>query len=397
MSDNLTAKVAEYCSRLRSEHGFNIGPRETHEALQAIEVVGVAKRARVAAALRAVCCSRPEEVALFDRAFAAFFSTAPLGVPQPRHAHRRRSRSGRRSRREETAGAPAERPLQAVPHDEGGIGGLQTSAQPVALDLAQAWQMRRARYSPIAGTSEAIAIPTDGLDAALAQAQRLVRRLSLVPSPRWQPKHDGERFDLRRTLRASLRTGGDVIVPRTLGHRRYDPRFVLLLDGSRSMSDHGGRALQFAHALCRSTRRASVFLFSTKLREVTRRLREAGRSAPYRLDDLGEAWGGGTRIGASLAQCVRKHGARLNDRTFAIVISDGLDVGDMAQLKWAMREIARRCAAVAWVNPLAGLPGYTPSARGMRAALPYIAALVSLDDVDALANLGKRRRMAIGA
>jgi len=397
MRDTLAAQVTEFCSRLRGEHGFNIGPRETHEALQAMELIGVANRARVAAALRAVCCSRPEEIELFDRAFAAFFSTAPLGVAQPQHAQRRRSRSDRRSRREEKLGAPGERPLHAVPKDEGGTGGLPGSAQPETLDLAQAWQIRRARYSPIAATSEAIAIPTDGLDAALAQARRLVRRMSLVPSLRWTPKHGGERFDLRRTLRASLRTGGDVIVPRTLGHRQYNPRFVMLLDGSRSMSEHGGRALQFAHALCRSTRRASVFLFSTRLRDVTRWMREAGRSAPYRLDDLGEAWGGGTRIGASLTQLVRKHGARLNDQTFAIVISDGLDVGDIAQLKWAMRELSRRCAVIAWVNPLAGQPEYTPSARGMRAALPYVTALASLDDLDALADLGRRRRLAIGA
>lgn len=397
MSDHLAAKVVDFCARLRSEHGFNIGPRETRDALVAMELVGVATRSRVAAALRAVCCSRPEELPLFDRAFAAFFSTAPLGVPQPQHARRRRSRHDRTRRREETAGTPVERPLHAVPQDEGGIGGVQTSAQPEARDIAQAWQMRRALYSPSAESSEGAVIPTDGLDTALAQARRLVRRLSLVPSLRWRPKPGGERFDLRRTLRASLQTGGDVIAPRTLGHRPYNPRFVLLLDGSRSMSEQGARALQFAYAMCRSTRRASAFLFSTKLRDVTRRLREAGRSAPYRLDDLGEAWGGGTRIGASLTQCVRKHGARLNSQTFAIVISDGLDVGEIAQLKWAMREMARRCGAVAWVNPLAGQPEYRPSARGMRAALPYVTVMTSLDDLDALASLGRRKRISIGA
>ncbi len=396
MSDNLAAKVAEYCSRLRSEHGFKIGPRETRDAIAAMEVVGVAKRTSVAAALRTVCCSCPEEIPLFDRAFAAFFSSAPQGVPQRQHAHRRRSRPDRANRREETSGTPAERPLHAVPQDEGGIGGEQTSL-PEALDLAQAWEMRRARYSPIAGTSEGVAIPIDGLDAVLAQARRLVRRLNHSPSLRWKPKPGGERFDLRRTLRASLQTGGDVIAPRTLGHRPYNPRFVLLIDGSRSMSDHGARALQFAHALCRSTRRASVFLFSTQLCDVTRRLHEAGRNAPYRLDDLGESWGGGTRIGASLTECVRKHGARLNSQSFAIVVSDGLDVGDVAQLKWAMREMARRCAAVAWVNPLAGQPEYRPSARGMRAALPYVTVLTSLDDLDALAGLARRSRIAIGA
>jgi uncharacterized protein with von Willebrand factor type A (vWA) domain len=394
MTETLAANVVEFCSRLRRVHEFNIGPREMQDALSAIELVGITDRARVAAALRAVCCSRPNEIELFDRAFALFFSTAPVGAPQPEYAQRRRARHESADRREETADAQSELPSQRVPQDIGDVGGFQDFAQPKDTEIAKAWEVRRARYSPAAGTAESVAIPKEGLDAALAQARRLIRRLSLVPSLRWKPKPRGGRFDLRRTLRASLRTGGDVIVARMLGHRPYNPRFVVLIDGSRSMSEHGARALQFAYVLCRATRRASVFLFSTRLADVTRRLREAGRGAPYRLNELGEAWGGGTRIGASLTQCVRSHGARLNDQTFAIVISDGLDVGDIAELKWAMRELARRCAAVAWVNPLAGTADYAPAARGMQAALPYVDLLTSLDELDALTLLGRRKRAA---
>ena len=225
----------------------------------------------------------------------------------------------------------------------------------------------------------------------------MIARLHLVRSLRWKPQARGERFDLRRTLRASLRTAGDVVVPHRLGHPLRDPRFVLLLDGSRSMAEHGPRMLQFAYALCRRTRRVSVFLFSTKLRDVTRKLRDAGRGARYRLDDLGEAWGGGTRIGASLTECVRKHGAHLGDRTFVIVISDGLDVGDIPLLKHAMRELSRRCAAIAWINPHAAEPGFTPSASGMQAALPYLNLLASIDELRGLANLERRRRIPAGA
>jgi uncharacterized protein with von Willebrand factor type A (vWA) domain len=94
---------------------------------------------------------------------------------------------------------------------------------------------------------------------------------------------------------------------------------------------------------------------------------------------LGEAWGGGTRIGASLAECLRNFSGRLSDQTFVIVMSDGLDVGEIPQLRRSMREIARRSAAIAWVNPHADRPGYVPSANGMQAALPYLTALVSLD------------------
>jgi len=393
MSENLAAKIVEFCSRLRREHAFNLGPSETQDALRAIEVVGVANRARVAAALRAVCCSKAEEIELFDRAFAAFFSTAPQGVTQPKHLKDRQARPNRTNRREQTEGSQGEASPLARAQDERDVGDLRAFAQPESLSLAQAWEARHALYSPMAARAKTLSISFQQLDDALAHARRLIRRLSLAASPRWKSKSGGERFDLRRTLRASLRSGGEVILPQMLGHRPYNPRFVIIVDGSRSMSEHGGRALQFAHAFCRSTPRAAAFIFSTRLQEVTRWLRKAGRSAPYRLDDLGEAWGGGTRIGASLAEFLRKYRSRLSDQTFAIVISDGLDAGEIDQLKLAIREISRRCAAVAWINPLAGEAGYAPSARGMHAALPYVDVLTTLDDLDALGNLAGRSRL----
>jgi uncharacterized protein len=371
MSANLTAGVVEFCAHLRREHGFKVGPREARDAMRAIECVGIERRARVAAALRSVCCSGPEEIALFDRAFAAFFSTQPPGVAQPR---------------------PRPQPQAS---DAGATGAPRRSA-PAAESLAEGWELRRAQYSPAASPVDTVAIPTEGLDAALTQAQRLIQRLHLARSLRWKPSARGERFDLRRTLRAGLRTGGDVMLPRMLDHPLRNPRFVLLLDGSRSMSEHSARMVQFAYALCRRSRRASAFVFSTRLRDVTRQLRGAARKA-YRLEGLGEAWGGGTRIGASLVECLRNFGGLLSDQTFVIVMSDGLDVGEIPQLQRAIREIARRSAAIAWVNPHADSPGYVPSADGMQAALPYLTTLVSFDRLGALANLRRRRKMAADA
>jgi uncharacterized protein len=372
MSDDLVSKVVEFCAYLRREHAFNIGPRESLEALEALEIVDMRERSRVGAALRAICCSRPEEIEPFVRAFAIFFTSETLGARQPRRARRERPES-----RDAPAAAEA----------------MRIERHPDAESSAEAWQALLARYSPSAAHAQPPSIPLDGLDAARAQANRLVRHLQLGRSRRWKPQPRGERFDLRRTLRASLRTGGDLLQPHTLGHPLRNPRFVLLLDGSRSMSEHAPRMLQFAYALCERTRRARAFLFSTELREITRALHDAGRARTYRLDDLGEAWGGGTRIGASLSAFVREHGASLSDQTFAIVISDGLDVGEIPRLARAIREIARRCAAVAWVNPHAGRPGYTPSARGMRAALPYLTSLSSFERMAALTKLGRRVRV----
>jgi uncharacterized protein len=371
MSANLGAGIVEFCARLRREHGFKVGPREARDAMRAIECVGIERRTQVAAALRSVCCSRPEEIAIFDRVFAAFFSTRPPGVAQPKsQRHPARNDAG-------AAGAPR-RPM------------------PAEESLAEGWELRRAQYSPAASPVDAVTIPTEGLEAALTQAQRLIQRLHLARSLRWKPNPRGERFDLRRTLRAGLRTGGDLMLPRMLAHPLRNPRFVLLLDGSRSMNEHSARMLQFAFALCRCTRRASAFVFSTELREVSRQLRSAARKA-YRLEGLGEAWGGGTRIGASLLECLRRFGGLLSDQTFVIVMSDGLDVGEIPQLQRAVREIARRSAAVAWVNPHADAPGYVPSADGMRAALPYLTTLVSFDRLSALTDLRRRHWMAADA
>jgi hypothetical protein len=136
--------------------------------------------------------------------------------------------------------------------------------------------------------------------------------------------------------------------------------------------------------------RANVFVFSTDLRDVTRTLRAAARSGePVR--GLGEAWGGGTRIGASLDVFVRRYGWRLlNDETIVFVFSDGRDVGDISLLENAMRDVSRRSAAVVWLNPHLDSPGYTPSARGMRIALPYINLLTSANDTGAFRVLAKR-------
>jgi uncharacterized protein with von Willebrand factor type A (vWA) domain len=206
-------------------------------------------------------------------------------------------------------------------------------------------------------------------EAADAFVQRLIARLKLGRRRRLRPQPRGRHLDLRRTVRASLQTGGELVALRRRGHPLRNPRFVVLIDASRSMSDEAPDAVQVAHALCRRTLRASAFVFSTAIREITHDLRRG------ELGELGAAWGGGTRIGANLKSFVRNFGSRLDDHTMVIVVSDGLDLGELDDLEHAMRELARRSAAVAWVNPHAAEPGFAPTSRGMQTALPYLTTL----------------------
>lgn len=390
----LSANIVDFCGSLRGDLRFSVGHEQAREALRAAELVGIADRERVRTALRLVLCSKPEELRLFDEAFDAFFAHPRRGVRQQAYAARHsRPQPGARSAsggRDATAQAPQREAPAQLDEDTG------SSAAPARLraideepaDAAASWQMMRARFSPQAGSADPPPIAAKSVEALLTAASKLVAGVRLGRLRRWKPQQRGARFDMRRTLRASLQTGGDPVALRRLGHPLRNPRFVILLDGSRSMASHGTLMLSFAYALCRRTPRANVFIFSTELREVTRALRSASRLREHQLAGIGEAWGGGTRIGDSLSAFVVRYAGRLlTPETVTIVYSDGLDAGDVERLGRAMREIRRRSAAVIWVNPLVGTPGYTPSARGMSVSLPYVDALVGAGDASGLLDL----------
>lgn len=357
---DLTSNLLAFSAILRTEYDIAAGHAQTRDALRALEIAGVERMERVRYALRSVFCSRPDEIVRFDTAFDAFFGRPPRGVRQPRV----KSQAGDRGA--QAPPSPRREPDQSSPID--------------------AWRALHARYSAAASQPrERPTVPDAGLAQALRGAERLIAALRLGRSRRWKPHLRGNRFDVRRTLRASLQTGGDPVHIRTLGHPLRNPRIVMLLDASRSMSEHAQALLQFAYALCRRSHRVRVFVFSTALREITLDLRKMARTGERSLNELGEAWGGGTRMGACMLEFVRTYASRLDPDTLTIVASDGLDVGHVAHVEYAMRQIHRRSAGIVWLNPHAGEHGFEPSAAGMRAALPYVSALLDAQD---LASIG---------
>jgi uncharacterized protein with von Willebrand factor type A (vWA) domain len=376
---DFTSGIAEFTAALRDEHGFGAGHAATRDALRAAEIVGVTGAARLRSAFRAVYCASPEEVARFDAAFDAFFLGAH-GIAQPnlRSRHTRPDRTS--TAREEAPRGRRDAPREPSVDDAQDATAKTHRPADDSYAAATTWQTLRARYSAAAARGEPPLIDLTGLDVMTAAANRLVASARIARSRRRTPHPKGSRIDLRRTLRASVETAGEPVDLRRSARAIRGARFVLLIDGSRSAAEFAGPMLQFAYALCQRSRRASAFVFSTVLREVTRELRERDR-AGRRLPELGEAWGGGTRIGDNLLAFVREHGARLlSPETLVFVFSDGLDVGGLDRLERAMRDLRARSAGVIWLNPHAGAPGFTPSARGMRAALPYITALCPARD-----------------
>jgi uncharacterized protein len=123
-------------------------------------------------------------------------------------------------------------------------------------------------------------------------------------------------------------------------------------------------------------------------------LKRASVTRTRRLHALGSAWGGGTTIGQCLAEFLRRFGGRLlSPNTVVIVASDGLDVGDPETLRAAMQALRRRAAALVWLNPLLGTPGYEPTALGMRIAKPFVTTFASVNDLGDLVRLSRTVRL----
>jgi hypothetical protein len=390
---SLPENLIAFCACLRSSYGFAIGPREAHDAARALEIVDVTDERTVRDSLRPVLSGTREDAASFDAAFSEFFFQNRPGVESVRPA-RQRALDG--ADETQTAAddtrAMTVRDRHIAESDDAADGQLVPIAPDGTTDAADDSLARRS-YSPRDADGsrppEIHRVDPEWRDAA----RSFVRRLHLGLSRRWHRSAKGQRFDLRRTLRVSLHTGGEPLIIGWLRRQKRAPRFVVLVDGSRSMSGAASIALQVAVAIAAATMRVEVFTFSTSLRRITDQVRRAAAGETVRIEHLHRAWGGGTAIGECLRDFLRRFGERLLGRqTLVVIASDGLDVGQPDVLRDAMREIHRRSAGVVWLNPLIETTGYEPTASGMLAARPYITTFAAVNDAPGLARLARRVR-----
>jgi uncharacterized protein with von Willebrand factor type A (vWA) domain len=225
--------------------------------------------------------------------------------------------------------------------------------------------------------------------AALIRA--LAIRAPTRPSRRLTPATKRGMFDLRRTIRSSLRTEGE---PFRRAWRTRSTRMrplVLVLDVSASMSAYSRALMQFGFAAMRTGHRVEVFCFGTRLTRVTRSLR--ARDPDQAMDQLAGTvrdWEGGTRIGESVKQLLDAHGQHASVRGAVVVLcSDGLDRGDPGLLATQMARLGRLAHRVVWLNPLKGGAEYQPLARGMAAALPHVDVFLAGHNLASLERLGE--------
>lgn len=226
----------------------------------------------------------------------------------------------------------------------------------------------------------------------LERVALLMRAVALAPPPRRSRRRrahrHGHTIDLRATLAAAHRTGGDALVLARRRHRTRPRRLVFLCDISGSMEPYARAYLQLMHAAA-TVAGAEGFVFGTQLTRVTRELRS--RRPDDALDAAGTSapdWSGGTRIGAALAEFTTAHGRGGMARgAVVVIVSDGWESGEPETLGSEMARLGRLAHRIVWVNPRRASPRYEPLAAGMAAALPHVDAFVSGHSLEAVEEL----------
>jgi uncharacterized protein with von Willebrand factor type A (vWA) domain len=231
--------------------------------------------------------------------------------------------------------------------------------------------------------------------AEQAHAKRAIEQLRLhrieTKTRGYRAALHGERVDLRRTLKGSLRAGGHLIDLKRRERQVHEPPLVVLCDISGSCSNYSRMFLHFLHALTNDRDRVSVFLFGTRLTNISRELKR--RDVDEAMKKIAAAvkdWSGGTRIGASLREFNFRWARRvLAQGAHVLIMTDGLDREDARLVNTEMARLRRSARRIVWLNPLLRYDRFEPRASGIKAMLPYVDEFRPVHSLESLEDLAR--------
>ncbi|MEM7582598.1 MAG: VWA domain-containing protein [Acidobacteriota bacterium] len=342
--------------------------------VDALDHVALSERRDFKAAARTILVQRVEQIAIFDRAFDLFWSERAIKPRAKIDLGRILRKTLQRNKTTLALPSPDSDPSDATPIDDDV---LELRATYSASEI-----LRHKDFAELTA-DEAQLVRRMMLERPWRIDQRRTRRKEIAPK--------GTTLDVRRTLRQSLRHGGE-LVQLSWRRRKTKPRpLVILCDTSGSMEAYSRIFLQFIYALSTTSDRLEAFVFGTRLTRISRQLKHrnvdiALQQAAARVID----WGGGTRIGESFKRFNYDWGRRVLGRgAVVIVLSDAWDRGEVDLLERETARLRRSCGRLIWLNPLLGSPGYEPLTRGIRRVLPYIDNFLPVHNLTSLEQLAK--------
>jgi uncharacterized protein with von Willebrand factor type A (vWA) domain len=384
----LAQNILHFARALRRA-GLPIGPGRVIDAIRAVEAAGFTDKRDFYWTLHACFVNRPEHRATFGQVFRLYWR-------DPRFLEHMMSLmlpSIRGVQEDRTAQAAEKRAAEALldnnvpeapqPQDRGEETTIEIDA---TLTMSREEKLKTLDFEQMS-------------TAEISEAKRMIARLSLPVKPlksrRTQSAYRGRWIDGPRTMRQSMRYGGEFYDLSRQKHRIRWPNLVTLCDISGSMSQYSRMVLHFLHAVANEKgagwAKVHSFTFGTRLTNITRHL--ATRDVDAALQAAGaeaQDWEGGTRIGHCLAQFNKDWSRRvLGQGAVVLLITDGLDRDDAGDLGRAMQRLHLSARHLIWLNPLLRWDGFAPKATGIRAMLPHVDSFRASHSVRSLETLAQ--------
>lgn len=374
-SGHLLANLVLFGRVLRGV-GLDVNPGRLMDLVKALGFVSIGVRSDFYHASRSLLVHRREDIPLFDEAFQMFWQK-PLADWE---LHELAGRRIKRRQPEPLVAPPsiqADAPQESLPEDAETRDVLE-----VEKTFSSGEALSEKDFSEL---SEEEIVEVRRLIAAL------VWRLGERRTRRHRPGRGGI-LDLRRTMRRSLRHGGEILSFARRKPREKPRPLVVIADISGSMERYTRLLLHFVYGLTQGLgQRVEAFAFGTRLTRLSRHLHE--RNIERALSGVSHAvvdWAGGTRIGECLHTFNYDWARRvLGGGAVVLLISDGWDRGEPDVLSDEMARLRRSCHRLIWLNPLLGSEAYEPLTRGMVAALPYVDDFLPVHNLASLKQLGQ--------
>jgi len=364
---NLSANLVAFCRHLR-QNDFTIGPSEEQDALQAIHLVNPFESTdNLQLCLQATLCRTPFQLQQFPKLYQNYWKELDRAVD-----------SKTTDKEDEKAQA------------------TQQSQKQPSLQALKSWlygnknkeTIETATYSDggFGSATEQVGFSSQEMKEVFQLVQKLVQKIANRRSRRYQITKKKAILDVKKSIRKNIVRNGEIVDILYKKKKKDNIKVVLLCDVSRSMELYSRFFIQFMYAFHSLFSKVETFAFATTLHHISKELNKfsINKSLQEVINKIPD-WSGGTKIGASLEQFNNEFGHKyLTSKTLVIVLSDGWDTDEVDLVGENMKLIHRKAMKVLWLNPLAGSGDWQPEVRGMKAALPYVDALLPFHNIDSL-------------
>lgn len=366
---NLSTNLVAFCRHLR-QHDFTIGPSEEQDALLAMNLVNPFESAEYfELCLQATLCRTPFQLKQFPQLYQNYWKELDQAV------------DSKTTEKEEKAEA------------------TQQSQKQPSLQALKSWlygnknteTIETATYSDggFGSVTEQVGFSSQEMKVVFQLVQKLVRKIANRRSRRYETTKKKAILDIKKSIRKNIIRNGEIVDILYKKKKKDNIKVVLLCDVSRSMELYSRFFIQFMYAFHSLFSKVETFAFATSLHHISKELNKTSvnKSLQEVINKIPD-WSGGTKIGASLQQFNQEFGHRhLTSKTLVIVLSDGWDTDEVDLVGENMKQIHRKALKVLWLNPLAGSGDWQPEVRGMKAALPYVDALLPFHNIESLSTM----------